>query len=720
MVDTTSSLVRSQEEFVRLDGADVTLVLLLHQDSLPEIAYWGQRLPDALGTGIVSALERPTTVAGLDREYPQATLLPTAGLGIFRSPAFAAHRQGHDWTAAFTVHCVELRRGGLLVRGGDAIGKIGIEIELALPNSANVLSVRSSVVNLAKQSLNVERLAAGVFLIPTDADEALAFGGAWGREFVSERFVLPAGLWATENRRGRTSHDRPPLLFIGARSFGEEHGIVYGFHLGWSGNHRIAVEVLEDGRRLASLEPLLHPGEVILGEGENFRTPWAHATLTTRGLGEASRRFHAKARSLVNWPNNSIRPRPVTLNTWEGNYFQHDVEALKAQASAAASLGIERFVLDDGWFGRRYDDRSSLGDWFVDRRKYPDGLNPLIEHVGNLGMEFGLWVEPEMMNPDSDLFRAHPEWALQVEGRSLDTGRNQLVLDLTREDAFEHIFRALHDLLSSHAIAYLKWDMNRDLLAAGGESGRPAYHRQVEAFYALVDRLRKAHPNIEIESCASGGGRIDFGVLARTHRFWTSDCTDALERVSIQSGFLRLMPPELMGAHVSANPSHQTGRHHGLGFRAAVALLGHFGVELNPLRLSESDASELKAWVTLHKELRPLLHTGEVVQCPIDDGRRLIGVVSHARATAAYIVVQETVRRRRSSPPYRLPGLDPERFYRVTAPSPQRPSGMRCNTAHKALWGDGLILSGAILSRVGLSLPLLLPESALVMKVDAV
>jgi alpha-galactosidase len=664
-------------------------------------------------------LAKPTTVAGLDREYVQATLLPTAGLGSFRAPAFAAHRQGQDWTADFTVRCIDVRRGGVFIQAEDAIAKIALEIELALPSTANVLSARSSVVNLAKHPLNVERLAAGVFLIPTEANEVLAFGGAWAREFAPERFVLPAGLWATENRRGRTSHDRHPLLFLGTRSFGEERGDVYGLHLGWSGNYRIAVEVLEDGRRLASAEPLLHPGEIILSEGESFRTPWAYATMSARGLGEASRHFHATARSLVHWSGKLMRPRPVTLNTWEGNYFHHDVEALKAQARAAASLGVERFVLDDGWFGRRNDDRSSLGDWVVDRRKYPDGLAPLIEHVRDVGMEFGLWVEPEMISPDSDLYRAHPEWALRVEGRSLDTGRNQLVLDLTREDAFEHIFQSLHKLLSEHAIGYLKWDMNRDLLAAGREEGTPAYHSQVDAFYTLLDRLRQAHPQIEIESCASGGGRIDFGVLARIQRFWTSDSTDALERVSIQSGFLRLMPPELMGAHVSAIPNHQTGRHHRLSFRAAVALIGHFGVELNPLRLSEDERSELGAWIRLHKELRPLLHTGNVVQCPPDDGRSLVGVVSDDRVAAVYIVVQETVRRRRTAPPCRFPGLDPARTYRVVAPPPQRSSEMRFSAGHETLWGEGMRYSGALLSMVGLSLPLLLPESALVIKVDA-
>ena len=718
---STSQTLEHGVRVHRLDGTDVTLLLLGHADGLPEIAYWGPRLqaiPDLNALAI--AMSRPIAQAALDKDYPGATLLPAVGLGQFRATAFAAHRQGQDWTASFVVQEIAARSDGLLIKAHDPVARIGLEMELSLPATGDVLASRVAILNQASEALAVERLAAGVFLLPAEVDEVMAFGGVWAREFAAERFTLPEGQWATENRRGRTSHDRPPLLFIGTQAFGEDHGLVHGIHLGWSGNHRITVEVLEDGRRLAIAEPLFHPGEVILGANERFVTSWAYATLSSRGLGKASRHFHAAARRIAPWPGGAMPPRPVTLNTWEGNYFDHDVDSLRAQATAAARIGVERFVLDDGWFGRRDDDTSSLGDWVVDRRKYPDGLTPLIEHVHGLGMEFGLWVEPEMVNPDSDLFRAHPNWALRLQGRPLDTGRHQLVLDLTRPEVADNLFESLHRLLSDHRIDYLKWDMNRDLLAAGDAAGRPAYHRQVEAFYALIDRLRAAHPGVEIESCASGGGRIDFGVLARTHRFWASDCTDALERVSIQRGFLRLMPPELMGAHVSTQPNHQTGRSHGLDFRAAVALLGHFGIELNPLRLSEEEAATLASWVGLHKRLRPILHAGQVVQAPVRDGRSMVGVVSQDGAAAVYVIVQEGVRRRRLSPPLTFPGLDPGRSYRISAPAPQRPEGLRFGSALAPMWTDGLVLPGALLAGAGLVPPHLLPESALVLTAEAV
>jgi alpha-galactosidase len=706
---------------IRLDGAEVTLLLSNCPAGLPEMAYWGPRLPaDADVSTVREGLARPIALASLDQDYREAVLLPVSGLGLFRAPAFAGHRSGEDWTADFTIDHIITGLGRIVLTAKDTIASLMLEIEMRLHPDGNMLASRSTIVNQRNERFFLERLAAGVFLLPSEVNEVMAFGGTWGREFASERFELPAGRWATDNRRGRTSHDRPPFLFVGTRSFGEDHGIVHGVHLGWSGNHSISFEVLEDGRRLVIAEPLLHSGEVILDGNGRFATPWAYATLSDRGLGEASRRFHHAARSLVAWPGNVMRTRPVTLNTWEGNYFQHDVAALKAQATAGAHLGIERFVLDDGWFGRRDDDSSSLGDWKVDPRKYPDGLDPLIDHVRSLGMEFGIWVEPEMVSPDSDLFRAHPEWALQVAGRPLATGRQQLVLDLTRREVAEYLLGVLDCLLSEHAISYLKWDMNRDLLSAGNGKGRPVYHAQVEAFYSLLDQVRTSHPSVEIESCASGGGRVDFGVLARTHRFWTSDCTDALERVSIQSGFLRLVPPEFMGAHVSADPNHQTGRRHTLGFRAAVALLGHFGVELNPLSLSEEDKEELAAWIRLHKMLRRLVHNGAVVQQPARDGRSLSGVVSKDASSAVYVVVQEQMRRHRLSPPIIFPGLDPTRKYRVAAPAPQRAADLRCTPFQQRMWAEGVLLSGSLLTNIGYSLPLLLPESALVLTAEAI
>jgi alpha-galactosidase len=701
----------------RLDGPDTTLLLLNRPGGLPEIVYWGPRLPDGVDLNAAASIRsRAVPPGSLDGDRAEAVLLPTPGAGLFRAPSFAAHRGGRDWTARFEVVAIEQQDNRLLVRASDAVARLAVEIELLLPPDSDVLATRYRLTNLAAgEPLDVERLVSGVFLLPETAEEVLAFKGLWCREFATERFLLPTGGWSSENRRGRMSHDRFPGVMAGTAGFGEEWGEVFGLHLGWSGNHRTWIEVLEDGRRLAGVEALFHPGEVRLAQNESFETPWAFATVSPRGVGELSRRFHSHVRRhVLQWPGGAMRRRPVTFNTWEGTYFRHDVERLKRQAERAAELGVERFVLDDGWFGRR-DDTSSLGDWTVDRRKYPDGLGPLIDHVRALGMEFGLWVEPEMVNPDSDLYRSHPDWALNVSGRPHITGRNQYVLDLTRAEVTDYLFNALDHLLSSHAIAYLKWDMNRDMVAAGDGEGRPAYTRQVLALYGLLDRLRAAHPELEIETCAGGGGRADFGVLSRTHRIWTSDCTDALERASIQRGFLRFLPPELMGAHLSASPNHQTGRRHELAFRCSVALLGHLGVEFDMLAVTAEEAEEVAAWIALHKRVRGLAHSGRVHQFAPRDGRSVCGVVSNDAGQAVFVVAQEAARRNRLAPPLILPGLDPRRSYRVTAPPPQRLDRLRPTPHHLALAGEGLVLPGALLGTAGLSLPVFPPETALVL-----
>jgi alpha-galactosidase len=290
----------------------------------------------------------------------------------------------------------------------------------------------------------------------------------------------------------------------------------------------------------------------------------------------------------------------VHLNTWEAVYFRHDVDTIKALADRAAQVGVERFVLDDGWFGTRRPDSSGLGDWWVSTEVWPEGLRPLVDHVRNLGMEFGIWVEPEMVNPDSVLYRRHPGWVL-ADGRYPPVyGRNQLVLDLGREEVRDYLFSALDTLLRDHDISYLKWDHNRDLVAPVS-SGRAGVRSQTLGLYDLLDRLRRVHPHVDIETCASGGGRVDFGIIERTGRVWTSDSIDALDRLHIQRGFSLLFPPELMGSHVRAPTAHVTRRRHRTRFRGIAAMFGAFGVEWNLLDAGDEELAELAEIIALHK-----------------------------------------------------------------------------------------------------------------------
>jgi len=362
-------------------------------------------------------------------------------------------------------------------------------------------------------------------------------------------------------------------------------------------------------------------------------------------------------------------------------------------------------VLDDGWFHGRHDDRAALGDWWPDETKFPDGLGDLVDHVTNLGMEFGLWFEPEMINPDSDLHRAHPDWALQLAGRTMLTARNQLVLDIARPEVADYLFDKMSRLLAAHPIRYIKWDHNRDLTTAGLLDGRPGYRAQVLAFYALLDRLRAAHPDVEIESCSGGGGRIDFAVLRRAHRVWTSDCIDAVSRTNIQRGFLQFFPPEIMGAHVGTAPAHTTGRSQALAFRAAVALPGHLGVELDARTLGAAQKIELAAWIALYKRLRGRLHAGRVWLGEGQDG--LLWQAHGDAGDLLLLVYRLAPSTHRYTPPLRLPMLDLAFQYRVTE---IRPDGI-LETSHRAplldaIGGaDGASFSGAWLAHAGLPVP---------------
>jgi alpha-galactosidase len=404
----------------------------------------------------------------------------------------------------------------------------------------------------------------------------------------------------------------------------------------------------------------------------------------------------------------------VLVNTWEAVYFDHDLDKLRALADRAAQVGIERFVLDDGWFGSRRDDASGLGDWVVSPDAHPRGLGALIDHVTGLGMEFGIWVEPEMVSPDSDLHRAHPEWALTTDGYEPVLARHQLVLDLAQDGAYEHVLGQLDALLRDHDISYVKWDMNRDHIAASGVDGAAGTHAQTLALYQLLDELRIRHPDVEIESCSSGGARIDHEILRRTVRVWTSDCNDALERQTIQRGASMLIPPELMGAHIGPERSHTTGRRHDLAFRAATAFFGHLGVEWNLLSLDERELDALAKVIALHKRLRPLLHGGHTVRFDTDPAYVAHGVYATDRSEAIVSFAIVATALSLTPPPLRLPGLEPDASYLVEhlALPGERGGPSRSDVAW---FREGIRLTGRQLASHGLQLPPMHPETAVLL-----
>jgi alpha-galactosidase len=581
--------------------------------------------------------------------------------------------------------------------------------------AGGALRVSAEVVNAGADDYWVDDLTLTLALAP-HAGELLTFHGRWCRELHTRRRALDDGPFLAENRRGRTSHEDPPLVFAGTTGFGEQRGEVWGAHLAWSGNSRVHATRLPDGRPLLQLGELLHPGEVVLRPGESYATPPVYAVHSTAGLGAATRQFHAVVRTS---PARRPRPRPVVLNTWEAVYFDHDFVTLCRLADRAAAVGVERFVLDDGWFGGRRDDTAGLGDWWVSPDAHPRGLAPLIEHVRDLGMEFGIWVEPEMVNPDSELFRAHPDWALAVPGYTPVLGRNQLVLDLTNAAAFDEILGRLDALLADHDISFVKWDMNRDHVQAAAGDGRPGTHAQTLALYHLLDELRRRHPEVEIESCSSGGARIDLGILQRTERVWTSDCNDALERQTIQRHASLLIPPEVMGAHVGPPTAHTTGRTQSLAFRGATALFGHFGIEWNLLTVDDAELDALASWVALYKQYRDLLRDGDVVRVDHDDPHALVhGVLAADRQRALLAYVQLTTAQALLPRPVRVPELDPDARYRVTLlDTPGGSGGLRLTREPLAV-EEGIELTGRQLAAHGVRLPALHPESVALLSIE--
>jgi alpha-galactosidase len=494
----------------------------------------------------------------------------------------------------------------------------------------------------------------------------------------------------------------------------EWSGEVWGVHLEWSGNHAVLAELLPDGRRYAQLGELLMPGEVCLDPGASYTTPKVVGAYGANGFTSASWVLHRHVRSVAP----KVAARKVLLNTWEATYFNHDTAALSALADAAADLGVERFVLDDGWFGARRNDRAGLGDWVVSREVYPQGLAPLIAHVKSRGMDFGIWIEPEMVNRDSDLVRAHPDWVLHAVDYEPVMARHQLVLDLTNEQAFAHVFAQLDALLRDHDIAFVKWDMNRPLIHASAADGAAGAHRQTLAFYRLLDSLRTAHPQVEFESCASGGGRIDHAVLSRAVRVWTSDCNDPLERQNIQRGTGMWVPNEMLGMHVGAKQSHTTGRSHSIELRALTALFGWMGVECDPQKLNDHDRSVLREVIALHKQHRSLLHSGDTVRFDLDDDTALAhGVFAADRRTALLAYVQLQTSPWLVVPRWRISGLDPERTYTVT----HLPHGRLGGIGHtQPEWmTTPLTCTGRELAVVGLQPPSLWPESGLLVHVTS-
>jgi alpha-galactosidase len=700
--------------FVRLDGARCSLVIDC-RGGAPVVLHWGARLADAADPATLALLREREEAPCSPARTPPLSLTPLLGAGFPGRPGLSCHRDGQGWATWTEIVGVQRYEAGVEIESRDAANGVTLRHHLVLAGAGDVLRAHTIVVNDGAGVLALEACDAPAVPVPGAVTDWVTFDGRWSGEFQTQRVARAMGAVSRENRRGRTSHDAFPAILAEAGPAGEQSGETFGFHLAWSGNHRLWAETLSDGRAYVQLGELLLPGEIRLAPGEAYRSPDLVCAWSDQGRSGLSRAFHAHVRARPQHARLRAKPRPVHYNTWEAVYFDHDPARLMLLAEQAAAIGIERFVLDDGWFLGRRDDRAGLGDWVVDRAVYPDGLAPLVDRVRALGMEFGLWVEPEMVNPDSDLFRAHPDWVLATPPAPQLDFRHQLVLDFGRAEVRDHLFAAIDALLRAHPIDYLKWDMNRDLSHPGSGDGRAGVHAHVLGLYDVLARLRAAHPVVEIESCSSGGGRADLGILDLTDRVWTSDTNDALDRLAIQRGLSTFLPAEVMGAHVGPADCHITGRRVAMATRVATALFGHFGVEADLGSLSGSERAELTAGIALHKRHRALIHSGALFRLDRAAGEIAFGIVAADREAALFSYTQVTEPRGYFADPLRLAGLDPALDYRVQLVWPGQ--GMDGSPLFAAL-REGITVSGQSLMAVGLQPPRLRPQCGFVLQLE--
>ncbi|SPF00406.1 alpha-galactosidase [Streptomyces sp. MA5143a] len=488
--------------------------------------------------------------------------------------------------------------------------------------------------------------------------------GRWAAESRLARGELTYGEKVIGSRRGHTGHQHLPWVALDTDAT-EEHGEVYGCALGWSGSWRIAVAQLPDARvQITGGAGYDESGLLRLEAGETFTTPVFAALWSDGGHGGASRAWHAYQRAYV--IPDADQDRPVLFNSWEATEFDISEEQQRALAERAAAIGVELFVVDDGWFGARTSDRAGLGDWTPNPDRFPEGLKPLADQVHALGMQFGIWVEPEMVNPDSELYRAHPDWAQFQPGRKRTELRNQLVLNLARPDVQEYLWEKLDTLLSSAPIDYVKWDFNRCFTDAGWpgeEYPQKLWVEHVHAYYALLDRLRAAHPGVAFESCSGGGGRIDLGVMSRTDQVWTSDNTDPLDRLAIQHGFSHIHPARVMAAWVTDSPNNQlNGRVSSLRFRFVSSMAGVLGVGGDLTRWSDEELAEAREWVELYKEIKPVVQRGDLYRLRPPSGG--LSAVQYVHGDEVVVLAcLQAQHYGEPLPPLRLRGLDPAATY---------------------------------------------------------
>jgi len=714
-------------EIAHVHAHGVSVVIDARQSGLPRVLHWGEALGD-LPTDelarLAQAVSRQTAPGTLDAAW-QLSVLPQEGDGWTGRPGLQVRRGGilhHCRWEAVTGSVEETLDGARCrVTARDAASALRLEWTVAIEAGGVVwVDVELSVADdesADAATYEVDWLEA-TLPVPTSTTHLTTFDGRWTREKRPVTTGMPAGSTVRQSRRGRPGHDTPVFFIASVDEPRWRSGSLWATHLAWSSDATYRVDRVTDAVTLIGSGELLRPGEMVLSAGQSYRAPRAAFVWAADGLDAMAGGLHTWVRQRPQHPES---PRPLTLNTWEAVYFDHDPATIEALAERAAAIGIERFVLDDGWFLGRRDDTTSLGDWVVDPAVWPDGLGPLAAKVHDLGMEFGLWFEPEMISANSETARAHPEWLLHDPGH-LDhdpalSWRTQYVIDLANPDAYQHVRGQMGVLVAELGIDFIKWDHNRDLTETV-HAGRPGNHAQMHAVYRLIAELKSAHPGLEIESCSSGGARTDLGIMQVCDRVWASDSNDPVERQDIQLWTGLLLPPELVGAHVGPTESHSSGRTTDLSYRMATSLLGSAGFEWDILQCTDDEVDALRRFADLYRELRPVVHGGTVVHPELRDRAwRVTGFVAPDAARAVVIVATVASLEDARAERLRIPGLHPERTYRLRV---RREIGAAKYGWIAPEWfvSGEITLSGPVLERVGLQLPTLWPVQAFVLDLE--
>ncbi len=682
-----------ESKLFHLQTRTTSYVMSLMEGGYLTHLYWGKKLRSPQLSDLLIFKDvafspnltdnRTVSLDTIPQEYP------AYGAGDFREPAYQAELSNGTKITELTYVSHSIQKGKPALEGLPAVyvengseadtlvivleDKLaGLQAELSYTVLEELDAITRSVrfSNTGSAPLKLLRaLSLSVDFHGADM-ELIQLSGAWGRERHIVRRPLVYGYQGVNSKRGASSHQQNPFLALVSPGTDEEHGDAHGLNLVYSGNFTAYAEVdqIQNTRVAIGVNPfgfnwLLEPGAA-------FQTPEAVMVYSAEGLGGMSRTYHRLYRTRLVRGFYRDEPRPVLVNNWEATYFDFNADKIVAIAETAKELGIELMVLDDGWFGKRDDDTTSLGDWVVDTNKLPQGLDNLARRVNALGLQFGLWFEPEMVSPVSELYKAHPDWCLHVPDRRRSTARSQLILDLSREDVCTYIIEAVSAILDSAPISYVKWDMNRHMSEVGSallpaERQGETAHRYMLGLYKVMDAITARFPKVLFESCSGGGGRFDPGILYYMPQTWTSDNTDAVERLKIQYGTSLAYPASAMGAHVSAVPNHQVHRTTPLSMRGDVAMSGNFGYELDLTVFTEEEKEAVKAQVAFYKEIRTLVQQGDMyrLKSPFEGNVTAWMFVSADKneALAGYFQVLAEPNAPRAR--VRLAGLDPQKDY---------------------------------------------------------